>query len=279
MGLRQVQRPELQALERGLGVLDIFLRRDTEEIFVADVGEELGLPRSTGYRFLRALREQGYLEPGSRRGSFRLGSKVALLARHARPSLQLAEAARPLLARLVVETRETAFVTVRAGQAALCVARAESPQPVRLAYEEGRLMPLHAGCSAKVLLAYGPREVQEAVLSGELRAFTAATTCDPTAIRAQLARVRAAGYAISQGETDPGAAAICVPAFTADGELVAAVTVAGPAFRLGEAELAGFLPAARGVAAALAAAPAKDTTASRSRTAATQASDQRAAGR
>ncbi len=262
---RQRQGHELQALERGLGVLEIFLRRNTDEIVITDVGEELGLPRSTGYRFLRVLREHGFLEPGARRGGFRLGGKVALLSRHARPALYLAEVARPLLEHLVGETRETAFVTVRAGYAALCVARAESPQPVRLAYEEGRMMPLHAGCSAKVLLAYSPPAIQEAVLRSELQAFTEATTCDAAALRAELARIRNDGYTISQGETDPGAGAICVPVLPAQGEAVAAVTVAGPSFRLGRPELLSFLPAATDVARQLATPLPDDARTSRSR--------------
>lgn len=240
------------ALERALDLLELFVRKQTREIAVADLIAELGLPRSTLYRFLKVLKHRGFLDDGSRRGWVQLGAKLALLAAEADGSADIARAARPILRELVAATGETAFVTLRSGDFALCVEREESPLGVRLAYEKGRMMPLHAGCSAKVLLAGLAPEEQERFLRRPLERYTERTVTDPGLLRAELARIRRDGFAISTGETDPGAAAVCVPVPGAHGRPLAALTLAGPAFRVDGDRLEHFQTLVREAAGRLA---------------------------
>ncbi|HVV13413.1 MAG TPA: IclR family transcriptional regulator C-terminal domain-containing protein [Amycolatopsis sp.] len=71
--------------------------------------------------------------------------------------------------------------------------------------------PLHASSSGQVLLAFAPADQQERALGGTLRAYTSRTPTDPKELRARLAAIRRAGYALCAGHIDERATGIAVP--------------------------------------------------------------------
>jgi IclR family acetate operon transcriptional repressor len=101
----------------------------------------------------------------------------------------------------------------------------------------GKRTPLHATSSGKVLLAYAPAEVRERVLSGPLPRLTRRTIVDPEALRRQLAEAAARGYAFTVEELEVGLNAVAAPVHQAGGEVVAAISVSGPAYRVTPARI------------------------------------------
>jgi DNA-binding IclR family transcriptional regulator len=79
-----------------------------------------------------------------------------------------------------------------------------------------------------VLLAHAPVEVQDAVLAGPLPAMTDATITDPRRLRRVLADVRKLGFAFCPGHIRPEATGVAVPIRSADGTVVAALSVVVP---------------------------------------------------
>lgn len=210
----------------------------------ADVARLLGMTRSTTYRYLQTLRSYGLVEEDETRGAFRLGPRVFQLARVARQGLGLPEIALPVMRSLGERTREAVLLTRRWGQQVVCVERVESTHAVRLTYERGQILPVHAGASAKVLLAFSPPEEIDAVLStATLPRYTDRTVTDAARLRVQLEEIRRAGYAISEGEVDHGVRGVAAPIFRPDGRLAAGLSVAGPAYRLNDDALPGVVEA------------------------------------
>ena len=90
------------------------------------------------------------------------------------------------------------------------------------------LLPLHAGASSRIFLAWLPSDEQDRYLSaGPLATVTDKTLTDPSRVRNELRHIRETGYAKSVGETDPGTVAVAAPIFDRDG-LTAVMTVCGP---------------------------------------------------
>lgn len=199
----------------------------------AEVSELLDMPRSTTYRYLRTLRSSGLLEEDDG-GGYRLGPRILQLARVARQDHGLHEVALPVMRDLAARTQEAVLLTRRLGTQVICVERVESTHPVRLSYERGHVLPVHAGASAKVLLAFSEPSEIDLVLAGpdELPRFTDRTVTDPAALRAQLSLIRERGYAVSDGEVDVGVRGVAAPVFDHNGRLAAGLSVAGPSFRL-----------------------------------------------
>jgi DNA-binding IclR family transcriptional regulator len=91
---------------------------------------------------------------------------------------------------------------------------------------------VHATSSGKVLLAYAPDRVRDELLSGRLERYTAATLTASAALRTQLEQVRTRGWAATAEEYETGLNAVAAPVRDATGDVVAAVSVSGPAFRM-----------------------------------------------
>jgi DNA-binding IclR family transcriptional regulator len=211
-----------------------------------DVSERLTMPRSTTYRYLQSLRSYGLVEDDPTAGGFRLGPRVLQLARMARKGLALPELALPCMRELAELTGEAVLLTRRSERQVVCVERVESRHRIRLSYERGTVLPPHAGASAKVLLAWLPEgELDELLRSTELTRYTERTVTDPNALRAELAAIHQAGYAVSNGEVDPGVRGIAAPIFGAEGQVVAGLSTVGPAFRLDDAALPAVVDATR----------------------------------
>jgi DNA-binding IclR family transcriptional regulator len=124
-------------------------------------------------------------------------------------------------------------VAVLDGREVVYVERRESPQAIRLFGRVGHRNDAYCTSTGKVLLAHLPVERLELMLDGwELRPHTPFTITDIERLREQLDIVRKRGWADQVNETEMGAASIAAPIRNGLGEVVAALSVAGPSQRL-----------------------------------------------
>lgn len=227
--------------DRALDILGLFTT-ERLKMTAADVATELSVARSTAYRYLLTLSSSGYLEEDPT-GGFRLGLKVFELARIARASYGLSQAALPTLRELAQRTGETVLLTRRSGSRAVCLEREDpveglSDHRLRLSYERGSVLTLNAGASAWVLLAWEDEAlVRELLRDSVLPAFTARTVTGNEAVMERLAGVRAQGFAVSRGELDPDAIGIAAPIRDDQRRVVAGLSIVSTARRVPESRL------------------------------------------
>jgi DNA-binding IclR family transcriptional regulator len=198
---------------------------------VPDIAHELELPLSSTYRYLRDLRRYRLVEEVGER-AYAAGPALIGLALGAPLRAQLERHAMPSLRRLVGTTAETALLCVRVELAALVVAQSESSEPMRLSFTPGTLHPLHAGATARVLLAFEAPAVIEQVLAQPLARYTERTIQDPAQLRHELEQVRLAGYGVSIGEVDAHATAVAAPVLV-NRQVLCSLSVTGPSTRFG----------------------------------------------
>jgi DNA-binding IclR family transcriptional regulator len=210
--------------DRALTILGLF-GDNRLRIQAAEVAQALGVARSTAYRYLQTLVAASFLEeaPG---GGYRLGVRVIELSRLAMRSYDLSDTALPVMQALAQELDDTILLTKFVDGAAVCLERSESPtQRLRLSYERGSRMPIHAGASALTLLAWLPEQQARAALTREpLTRFTAKTVTDVEAIMARLADIRSLGYCVGHAEVDPGVTGVAAPVFDGDGAVAAVLS-------------------------------------------------------
>ena len=231
------RRESLQVLERTFSILEVFTV-ERPEWKTTDVARHLGLPVPTTHRILTVLRRLGYVrqDPSTRR--FRLGPAAMRLAERAQATTDLAAAARATLRRLAEATGETTLLTVVSPDRAsgVCIERVETSQPLRLSVQPGRQLPLHAGASQKVLLAFMRPEEVDRVASGPLEAVCHTTITDGELLRHELAGIRDRGWASSFEETNVGVWGLAVPVLS-ESDVACAVGIAGPSPRLSPGRL------------------------------------------
>ncbi len=221
------------SLEKGLGLLAHFTS-DHPVLTLAEISREAEMPKATVLRFLNALTHQGFLrkEPN---GSYRLGYRLIELGHRATEQLDLRAIALPYMKQLRDELDEAVQIAVIDGHEAVYLEKVECRQPVRLFTRSGRRAPLHAGACPRLLLAHAPAVLREYLLGPESvrRQYTETTPTAPDQLQALLEEVRREGYSLSYGELEPGSAALAVPLRDYTGEVVATLSVAGPAERFG----------------------------------------------
>ena len=205
----------------------------SREIGVTELSRRLGIGKSTAHRLLHTLAEERLLERDPYTGAYRLGLAMYELGSVVSAHTDIHEACSPVIDELRNATRETVQVAVLDGREVVYVERRESPQAIRLFGRVGHRNDAYCTSTGKVLLAHLPVERLELMLDGwELRPHTPFTITDIERLREQLDIVRKRGWADQVNETEMGAASIAAPIRNGLGEVVAALSVAGPSQRL-----------------------------------------------
>ncbi|HUZ52114.1 MAG TPA: IclR family transcriptional regulator [Streptosporangiaceae bacterium] len=225
-------RPSFQVLDRTFGILEVFTEA-RPEWSTTEVARALNLPVPTVHRILAALCRLGYVSQHEDSRRFRLGAGALSLGERARAVADLRPIALTPLRRLSDASGETALLTVLTPERdrGVCLERVETPQPLRLSVQPGRQLPLHAGASQKVLLAFMREDEICRVVSQPLERFCQSTITDPQALLRELQAIRQRGWASSYEETNVGVWGVAVPVLS-DTDVVCAVGIAGPSPRL-----------------------------------------------
>ncbi|MDN6327969.1 MAG: IclR family transcriptional regulator [Brachybacterium sp.] len=230
-----VENGTVQSVERAAQVMEILAREGTAG--VGEIARELGVHGSTASRLLTALEAYDLVERDSETGRSRLGMGVLRLAAATRAGLDLTAQAGPVCDALAEELGETVNVAVLRGGAAVNVYQAQGRRTVALHNWVGNRTVLHATSSGKMLMAHLPTSALETVLEAPRERFTAATITSADVLRRQFAEARERGWAEAVEEFEVGLNAAATPIRGPEGDVIAAVSVAGPAYRLAADEL------------------------------------------
>jgi len=219
----------VQSLERGLAVVRAFDRAHPE-LTLSEVATATGVTRAAARRFLLTLVELGYVRSDGR--FFSLTPRVLELGYAYLSGLSLPEVAEPHLEALVAEVNESSSVSVLDAGDVVYVARVPTSRIMTVAISVGTRFPAYATSMGRVLLAGLPEEDLDGYLDGvRLDRLTPRTVSTVAGLRAELARVRAQGWAIVDQELEEGLRAVAAPIRDRTGRTVAAVNVSAHASR------------------------------------------------
>lgn len=212
------------SFSRGLDVLIAIAVNG--QMSVAELAEELRLPTSTAYRYVRSLRDYALIEEAQ--GTYVPGWRLMELSGQHLTHTRVAELGGAHLTKLTYQTEETAVIAIRAGSHAICLRQTVSPKPDPHAFRINELLPLYAGAPSRVLLAFAPRPILELTLAS-MTPYSP-NTPSPEDLTKLVSDTRRDGFTMSRGEFQPGAFSIATPVF-AEGEVACSLSLAGPGAR------------------------------------------------
>ena len=230
--------PGVGVLDRSIAILDVVERGARS---YTEIVEATGLTKSTAHRLIRALEAHGLLLYVGGMG-YALGPKLLGLAATATRELPLRDLAHPMLERLARTTGESAQLYVRDGDRRVCVDAVESERELRTIVGIGASLPLSRGSAGKVFLAFDRIPDHARLIEG---------ASDPSRLANQLATARRRGWADSVGEREHDVASVSAPIFGPGDVVLAAVSVSGPAQRLGALRAKRYAPAVLDAARAI----------------------------
>jgi len=222
-----------QSLAHGLDILSLYDSSHT--VFtVSEISEKLKYSQSKTYRLVRTLVKYGLLQEDNGTAKYCLGLNVLRLGLLAQARFNISEVARPFMEKFSHLTRETVLLTAVNGTKGIVLDRVESEEPIRYSlFQPGATIPLHAGASSKILMAYLPEEEWDRIIAREgLKRYTQNTITNVNRLKAHLREIKKKGYAFSDQEVDRDVRAIAAPILNGMGELIAGLSVAGPAYRI-----------------------------------------------
>jgi IclR family KDG regulon transcriptional repressor len=229
----------IQTVVNAIRLLEAF--RDEEELGVTEISRRLALHKNNVFRLLATLEQQDYIEQCARSERYRLGVRCLELGQSFARSRTLVRCARAALEELASSSQETSHLGVMRGDEVVHLAGEQTERCVMSGLRVGRRLPLHCTALGKVLLACAPEEVRQDFdrRSGEgrLAARTPHTIVDSHKFFEHLRGVAVQGFAIDLGECEEGLSCAAAPVFDVEGQVVAALSVSGPSFRLGEDRL------------------------------------------
>lgn len=225
----------VEALARGLDVLACF---DAEHrtMSLSDVATATGLARPTARRLLLTLEELGLVRCVS--GAYALTPRVLTLGTAYVSSLGLWDIARPHLEALVSRTGQSSSMSQLDGSDIVYVARVAVPRLIALRVDIGTRFPATQTSQGKVLLAALPPHELTAVLAEPSRSgLPPYATRSREQLDAELAQVRARGWALADEELAPGVRSVAAPVRDGAGGVRAAMNVTVHAAETSVAEL------------------------------------------
>jgi DNA-binding IclR family transcriptional regulator len=218
-----------QLLARAVSVL-LYLRERDEPVTVGELARALNVPINTVYRLVRTL-EMGGLVDRSNRPYVSLGLRLMDLgqAKQRQVAKELAPVAMPILEALSAVSGETSLLVMPSGARAICIFAVEPSRAIRLSYQPGRVFPLYAGASGKVLLPWlSAHLVETARAQGDGQVLATGKLLTAAQLSDEVDRIREAGHCVTHGELDAGVSAVAAPIFGRGGQIFAAISVAGP---------------------------------------------------
>ncbi len=197
----------VDAVNRALSIVKCFTANDDRlTLTLTEIARRTGLYKSTALRLIESLELQGFLVRSDGRG-YALGAELMRLGSLYARQFRLEDRVRPVLARLVAETGESASFYRREGNRRICLFRCDSPAPIRDHVREGDVLSLDRGAGGRVLVGFFGKAGPE--------------------VREKLKDLPFVSY----GERDNETGSVAAPVFGLDDEMVGAITVSGPLSR------------------------------------------------
>jgi len=232
----------IQTVTNALKLLESF--RGEEELGVTELSRRLDLHKNNVFRLLATLQLEGYIEQCADSDRYRLGTGCLELGQSYLQSRPLLRRARPLLEELAARSGESAHLGVMRDFDVVHLDGIASQALVGTGSRIGQRLPVYCTALGKVLLGCASNATHEKfdrfrLEARSLDARTPATIIDSHKLYDQLRATALRGYALDLEECEPGLACAAAPVYDSTGQVVAAVSVSGPAFRMKEERLLG----------------------------------------
>jgi len=225
----------MSSTEKALSILMAFTPHN-HPMGTLELSKKLGIHKSTVSRMLHLLANNGFVQQNADTKKYNLGQAAAQIGNAAIRSLkhEMITIAQPYLNKLCDTVGESVALEVVTGTHVVLAHHSEGQGHIRFSFQLGEQVPIHVAAGAKAILAHCPTDFVDQCVTGKFERFTPNTIMSKTQYRELLDQVRESGVAYDKGERYEDTNAIAAPVLNPEGVAVAAVVIAGPAFRLTE---------------------------------------------
>lgn len=215
-----------QSVSRAIALLDL-VAAERRPMGVREIARALGVSPTIVQRLINTLTEATYLERAGDGARYVIGYRAFQMGNAFLSQNNLLAVAMPVLSGLA-DREINSFLGVLRGNQVIYLAAVESNGPISIKHRPGDVTNPHTTALGKALLAELGNEQVRAVLGDTLARLTPRSLDTMEALFADLAQVRACGYAINDQENRAGVYSAGTVIRDVSGQAVAALSGAVP---------------------------------------------------
>src|SRR3984957_3603860 len=228
------QRVGIQSLGRAFGILEA-VARHREGIGLADLSRLVGLHNSTAFHLAKTMVALGYIRQEKESKRYRIGRPLFALAASALDEIEMVNIATPVLEDLARQTGESSHFAVRMGDAIVVIARTSGPGAFQLTDRVGVVRPAHCTALGKAILAsLRPDQLKRFLERVDLKPSTKKSITEPAVLLREIAEIRRNAIAADDGAFNPEVRCLAVPVYNFTGDVVGALGISGPVWRMAD---------------------------------------------
>lgn len=226
------QRVGVQSLGRAFAILEA-VAQHREGIGLAELSKLVGLHNSTTFHLAKTMVSLGYLRQEKDSKRYRVGRPLFALAASALDEIEMVNVATPILEELSRETHESSHFAVRMGDAVVVIARTSGPGAFQLADRVGVVRPAHCTALGKIILAsLRPDQLNRFLERVDMKPSTTKSITSVAVLLREITEIRRTGIAFDDGEFNPEVRCVAVPVTDFTGQVIGALGISGPIWRL-----------------------------------------------
>jgi DNA-binding IclR family transcriptional regulator len=221
----------VRSVERALQILSSFDDQHPER-GLSEIAQEVDLHKATTHRIVTTLVNYGFLERDADNQKYRLGLQLTDLGFKAIRRMDLRREALPYMKQLTQWLEEACDLSILDRGNVFYIEFVQGEHTLTVAAAVGQRLPPYCTASGKLFLANLPPNELDAILSSPMIAYTEKTITSPEVLRQQLGEIRKQGYAVDDEEFEVGIRAVSAAIRNQPGNVIASISVPGPASRM-----------------------------------------------
>lgn len=219
------------AIDRAVRLLEI-LSSSPQGRSLAQLANDLSVPKSTLFRILFTLQEHAIVIEDRERKLFGLGMKLLDWGHAALSRIDLKTIAHPHLLKLAHETRESFYLAILDNDEVVLIDHVDTPEVWKMVTRLGHRSPVHCTATGLILIAeLEDKEIKRIIDHNGMKKFTDTTLTTWSKLKKRVNEVKRDGFSVVDGEYKPDLCAIAVPVRDHSGAIVSSLMTAIPSER------------------------------------------------
>ena len=217
----------VQTLDRTLDIIEL-LAISAQGMGVTEIGQKLGLHKSTVHQLINALVHRGYIEKDQKSGLYKIGLKFIEISSLHLHQLELKTEAAPIMRHLAEMTGQVTHLAILDKTEVVYIEKVDVIQSLRLYSQIGKRLPVYCSALGKVLLSGQSKSRQKYILQGiNFEPYTENTITDQETFLSELEKTEQRGWAVDNEEHESGIRCLAAPIKDFTSKVIAALSISG----------------------------------------------------
>ena len=208
----------IRSVENALFLLEALAEEDSQ-CSLSQLSQRLGMTKASLFRLMATFESHGYVERHQGSSEYKLGLAAFEVGQKLLSRMTLLHKARPVMSQLVRQCNETAYLVIQRESDALFLEMIDNDQKVKVVSQVGRRVPLESCAAGKMFLAFA-QKTNRNLLNKQPH------------LAEELEQTRKAGFCLDQNGVGEGSTCLAVPLYGSSNELIGALALVGPSFRM-----------------------------------------------